>query len=120
MNVSFYSDTDSKGTKETKRKKELPVLKLLEIHPFKQPPENVDKLTSLMYYRKFWSDDITERLVDQTNLCSVEKTGESIKTTKEEMERVIGIQMLVSIVKRPRHEMSWSVERRVTFFLKAL
>ena len=77
-------------------------------------------MTSLIYFRKFWSDYITERLVDQTNLCSVEKTGESIKTTKEEMERVIGIQMLVSIVKLPRHEMSWSVEIRAVTSLFSL
>ena len=118
MNISFYSDTDSKGTKETKqvywwRKKEPPVLNLLEIDPFSQPPENVDKWTPLTYFRKFWSDDITERLVDQTNLYSVEKTGESIKTTKEEMERFIGVQMLMSIVKLPRYEMYWSLETHV-------
>ena len=38
-------------------------------------------------------------LDDQTNLQSVEETGESIKTTKEEMEKFIGVQMLMSIVK---------------------
>ena len=48
MNISFYSDIDSKGTKEMKRvywwrKKEPPVSNLLEIDPFSQPPENVDK-----------------------------------------------------------------------------
>ena len=118
MNISFYSDTDSKGTKETKqvyqwRKKEPPVLNLLEIDPFSQPPENVDKWTPLTYFRKFWNDDITKRLVDQTNLYSGEKTGESIKTTTEEMERFIGVQMLMSIVKLPRYEMYWSLETRV-------
>ena len=67
----------------------------------------------MTYFRKFWSDDITERLVDQTNLYSVDKTGESIKITEEEMERFIGIQMLMSIVKLPRYEMYWSLETRV-------
>ena len=38
-------------------------------------------------------------LDDQTNLHSVERTGESIKTAKEEMEKFIGVQMLMSIVK---------------------
>ena len=118
MNISFYGDADSKVTKETKRvyrwrKKELPVSNLLEIDPFSQPPENVYKWTPLTYFRKFWSDDITERLVVQTNLYIVEKTGESIKTTKEEMERFIRVQMLMSIVKLPRYEMYWSLETRV-------
>ena len=95
MNISFYSNADSKGTKEMKRvyqwrKKEPPVSNLLEIDPFSQPPENVVKWTPLTYFRKFWSDDITERLVDQKNLYSVKKTGENIKTTKVKMERFIG------------------------------
>ena len=77
------------------------------------PPENVDKCTPLKYFRKFWSDDITEWLVDQTNLYSVEKAGESIKTTKEEIERFIGVQIFMSIVKLPRYEMYWSLETRV-------
>ena len=94
-------------------KKRATSIELPEIDPFSQPPEIVDKWTPLTYFRKFWSDDITERLIDQTNLCSVEKTGESIKTTKEEMERFIGVQMLMSIVKLPRYEMYWSLETRV-------
>ena len=72
-----------------------------------------NKWTPLTYFRKFWSHDITERLVDQTNLYSVEKTGESIRTTKKEMEKFIEVQMLMSIVKLPRYEMHWSLETRV-------
>ena len=36
-----------------------------------------------------------------------------MKTTKEEMERFIGVQMLMSIVKLPRYEMYWSLEKNV-------
>ena len=72
-----------------------------------------NKWTPLTYFRKFWSHDITERLVDQTNLYSVEKTGESVRTTKEEMEKFIEVQMLMSIVKLPKYEMYWSLETRV-------
>ena len=43
----------------------------------------------------------------------MEKTGESIKTAKEEMERFIGVQMLMSIVKLPRYEMYCNLETRV-------
>ena len=69
-NISFYSERDSKGTKETKgvyrcRKKKRPFTNLLEIDPFSQLPENFDKWTPLLYFRKFWSNDITEQLVDQ-------------------------------------------------------
>ena len=64
-------------------------------------------------FQKFWSDDITERLVEQINLYSVEKTRESIKTTDKKMERFIGVQILMSIAKRPRYEIYWSLETRV-------
>ena len=50
-----------------------------------------------------WSDKFVQH----------EKKGESIKTTKEEMERFIGVQMLMSIVKLPRYEMYWSLEKNV-------
>ena len=43
----------------------------------------------------------------------MEKTGESIKTTEEEMEWFIGVQILMSIAKRPRYEIYWSLETRV-------
>ena len=53
----------------------------------------------------------------------MEKAGESIKTTKEEIERFIGVQILMSIVKLPRYEMYWSLETRaeqatLLFYLK--
>ena len=41
------------------------------------------------------------------------KTGESFKTNKEGVEKFIGVQMLMSIVKRPRYEMYWSLETSV-------
>ena len=38
-------------------------------------------------------------IVKQTNLYSVEKSGPSINTNKNEIEIFLGIQMLMSIVK---------------------
>ena len=82
-------------------------------------------MDAITYFRKFWNNDITEWLVDQTNLYSMEKTGESFKTNKEGVEKFIGVQVLVSIVKRPRYEMYWSLETSVEqvtslFFLEVL
>ena len=51
-----------------------------------------------------------DMVVTQTNLYSVQKSGSSINTTKEEIEQFIGIQMLMSIVKLPQYEMYWSTE----------
>ena len=52
---------------------------------------SIELTRDLKYFRKFWSNDINERLEDQTNLYSVGKTTESIKTAKEEMERFIRV-----------------------------
>ena len=72
-----------------------------------------EDLTPMQYFNLFWSDDITENLVTQTNLYSVQKSGKSIDINKKEMERFIGIQMLMSIVSLPSYELYWSKELRV-------
>lgn len=48
--------------------------------------------------------------VKQITLYSVGKSGASINTNKDEIERFCGIQMLMSIVKMPRYDMYWSQE----------
>jgi hypothetical protein len=53
----------------------------------------------------FWDDSITENLVEQTNLYSVQLEGRSISTTKDEIEKLIGIQMKMGIVKMPNYEL---------------
>ena len=53
---------------------------------FGQPPDNFDQLMPydflinlcrMTFFIKFWSDDITELLVEQTNLFGVQITGKS-------------------------------------------
>ena len=61
---------------------------------------------------QFWSDEITDLLVNQTNLYSVQKTESSINTTHAEMEQFIGIQMLIFVTKMPQYEMFWNNETR--------
>ena len=54
--------------------------------PFSPPPENFDELTPLRFFQQFWDEDITHNLVEQTNLYSVQKTGTSVGTNREEMK----------------------------------
>ena len=67
-------------------------------------------MTPLKYFKQFWSDEITDLLVNQTNLYNVQKTGSSIHTTHAEIEQFIGIQMVMSVIKMPRFEMFWNNE----------
>ena len=69
-------------------------------------------MTPLNYFKIFWSDDIINLLVEQTNLYSVQQTGSSINTNKSEIEQFIGIQMLMSIVSLPAYYMYWAVDTK--------
>ena len=60
--------------------------------------DNVDELSPLMYLKMFWDDDITQNIAEQTNLNSVQQTGSS-STTKNEIERLLGLQMKINLVK---------------------
>ena len=52
----------------------------------------------------FWDDSITQNLVEQTNLYSVQQEGKSVSTTKEQIEQLIGIQMKMGVMKAPNYE----------------
>lgn len=71
-----------------------------------QPPDHV--LLPKQYFIMFVDRDIIGNLVYQTNLYSVQKTGVSIRTTVSEIERYIGIHMIVTIVKMPTYRIYWS------------
>jgi transketolase len=58
----------------------------------------------------FWDDDITQNIVEQTNLYSVQEAGSSISTTKDEIEKLLGLQINMRIVKMPNYEMFWAKE----------
>ena len=49
--------------------------------------------TPIEYFRQFWTDDIIDLVVQQTNLYSRQKTGFSINTTKEETEQLMGMHL---------------------------
>ena len=79
---------------------------------FSLPPEGADEMTPLNYFKIFWSDDIINLLVEQTNLYSVQQTRSNINTNKSEIEQFIGIQMLMSIVSLPAYYMYWAVDTK--------
>lgn len=72
---------------------------------FSRPPENFDEINPTDVFRMFWTENITNLLVEQTNLYSVQNQGSSIKATQEEIERFLGIHILMGIVKLPTYQM---------------
>ena len=61
----------------------------------------------MQYFKKFWSINITENLATQTNIYSVQESGKCTDTNAQEIERFIGIQMLMSIISLPSYELYW-------------
>ena len=67
----------------------------------------------MQYFNKFWSSNITKNLATQTTIYSIQKSGKCIDTNAKEIERFIGIQMLMSIISLPSYELYWSKNLRV-------
>ena len=66
--------------------------------PFSLPPDNFEEISPSDISTQFWSDDITELLVEQTNLYSVLKNGRSVDTNFAEIEQFLGIQMMMGTI----------------------
>ena len=79
---------------------------------FSLPPQNFDEITPFQFSKTFWDNDMTLKLVNETNLYSVQKSGTSIIVTKDEMEQFLGIQIMMGIVKMPRYQCYWAAETR--------
>nr|CAH7748787.1 unnamed protein product [Callosobruchus chinensis] len=59
--------------------------------------------TPYEYFLMFFSDDLVEMAVDNTNLYSVQETGKSISFTVDEMRDFLAIQILMEIVEIPAY-----------------
>ena len=55
---------------------------------------------------------MTQQLVDQTNLYSVQKTGTNISTNKNEIEQLIRMQLKMETVKMSKYNSYWAGETR--------
>ena len=62
----------------------------------------------------FWSDNVTNLLVKQTSLYSMQVNGTSISTSSHEIERFISIHVLMGIMKLSVYDMYWVAEARYT------
>ena len=97
-------DTENKKKKNQRvyrwGKKESPKTNRLPTETVFIPvPGDIDIWTPVKYFKQFWDDNITEMIIKQTNLYSVENSGATINTNKDKTEKFLGIQMLMSMVK---------------------
>ena len=67
----------------------------------------------MQYFKKFWSNNITENLASQTNIYLLQRSGKCIDINVLEIVRFIGIQMLMPIISLESYELYWSKDLRV-------
>ena len=79
---------------------------------FPAPPN--EDISPIGYFKMFFDDSLFQHIADQTNLYSVQQTGDSIKTTKQEIEQYIGMLMMMSIIRLPQVRMYWATETRIS------
>ena len=63
---------------------------------------------------KFFTDETPKIVVDNTNLYSVQKSGVSINTNKEEITTFIGIQIMMGIIQLPNYRAYWSKNTNIS------
>ena len=66
----------------------------------------------LKYFKQFWSNEITDLLLNEANLYSAQNAGSSNNNNHAEIEQLIRIQMFMPVVKMPQYEMYWNNETR--------
>ena len=69
----------------------------------------------LEYFKDFWTDELTNLVVEQTNLYSVQQSGANVNTSKDEMEKFFGMHVKMGIVKLPTYVSYWSTGISWTF-----
>ena len=80
---------------------------------FEQGKEEIQELkTPLEYFKLFWSDELIDLVVEQTNLYSTQKTGHSVNTNRDEIEQLLGMHIMMGIVQLPSYAMYWSQKMR--------
>jgi hypothetical protein len=76
----------------------------------------------IQYFSEFFSPSLVEKITAQSNLFSVQQNGGAlpVKITKEEIERYIGILLLMAIYNLPQYRMYWSSCSRVPAIAEAM
>ena len=68
--------------------------------------------TPLEYFKFFWSDELIDLVVEQTNLYSTHKTGYSVNTNHDEIEQFLGMNIMMGIIQLLSYAMYWSQKMR--------
>ena len=76
---------------------------------FTEPPE--EEMTPISYFRQFFTSQLVDHIVQQTNLLAVQRAS-NFRTDGEEIEKYVGILIKMGIVPMPSYKSYWSDELR--------
>ena len=77
------------------------------------PPPNVAKMHPYHYFTQFFSEDLFYHITFQTNIYSLQQTGECVQSTNVEIKKVIGTYLISGVMSVPRYRMYWSAKSRL-------
>ena len=81
--------------------------------PITEPPV-LDTRTALQYFSDFITPAMMESMVEHTNQYSIQNTGNSIGTTTNEMEQVMGMYFRMGIVQLSGYRVYWETRYDMT------
>ena len=67
----------------------------------------------LEYFKKFFSQDVIEMIVENTNLYSPQKQGRCINTNNSEISDFLGIELIMGIIQLSEHTDYWVQATRI-------
>lgn len=72
----------------------------------------IPDITPLDFFYKFFSPDIIEDIVEQSNAYAVSKTGRSLGLTEDELRDFLAIHIIMGVVSMPSYTDYWSLRYR--------
>ena len=113
--LQVTSCSDEKETQSDnyrwRKRNPIPVQSSFTGLEFSEPP--ADEKSPRDYFDMIFDSSLYKKIADEINLYSVQTTGKSVNTSKEEIEQFIGILVQMGVMKYPQYRMYWSPETRL-------
>ena len=80
---------------------------------YEQVEDDIEETKSpLQYFKQFWPDEINDLVVEQSSFYRTQKSGTSINTSTNQMEKFIGMHIKMGVIRLPSYKLYWSQKLR--------
>ncbi|XP_049306580.1 piggyBac transposable element-derived protein 1-like isoform X2 [Bactrocera dorsalis] len=76
--------------------------------------------TPIEYFSTFFTDELWQKICEETNLYAIQTKGIELKCTVPEMKRFVGILLYLAVVKIPTYRMAWAANFKLAAVENAL